>query len=122
MSNDSTIDDLFDNEGFVTDAELWNRDLALSIAAEIGVDELSELHWLLIDEIRLNYLEKGALPWMAHLCRERGLEPDCIYVLFGGPLEAWKIAGLPNPGEEAKTYMENEEPPSAPGKEGDDRT
>jgi tRNA 2-thiouridine synthesizing protein E len=25
--------------------------------------------------------------------------------LFGGCREAWRIAGLPNPGEEAKNYM-----------------
>jgi tRNA 2-thiouridine synthesizing protein E len=25
--------------------------------------------------------------------------------LFGGCREAWRIAGLPNPGEEAKSYM-----------------
>jgi tRNA 2-thiouridine synthesizing protein E len=25
--------------------------------------------------------------------------------LFPSPREAWRIAGLPNPGEEAKAYM-----------------
>jgi hypothetical protein len=25
--------------------------------------------------------------------------------LFPNPREAWRVAGLPNPGEEAKTYL-----------------
>lgn len=35
----------------------------------------------------------------------------CVKQLFGGPLEAWRIAGLPDPGEEARAYMANMEPP-----------
>lgn len=42
---------------------------------------------------------------------ELDLVANCVHRLFGGPLEAWKVAGLPDPGEEARTYMENLEPP-----------
>lgn len=110
MSNKTTVNDLFDEEGFVSDVALWDRDLALSIAAQLGIDELTEVHWRVIDEIRGNFLDKGTLPWMAHVCRSLDLDEDCFLKLFNGPVEAWKIAGLPNPGEEARTYMENEEP------------
>jgi tRNA 2-thiouridine synthesizing protein E len=43
------------------------------------------------------------------VCRELDLVSDCVCALFGGPLEAWKVAGLPDPGEEARVYMENME-------------
>jgi len=41
-----------------------------------------------------------------------------ILALFGGPIEVWRLAGLPNPGEEARTYMENQEAPEAEGTTG----
>lgn len=118
MSTDpKEIEDLFDAEGFLMDADLWNRDLALSVAAELGLNELTEVHWNIIDEIRKHYLDSGALPVQLHLCHERGLEPHCIKRLFGGQLRAWKIAGLPNPGEEAMSYMLNEQAgPESPRK------
>jgi tRNA 2-thiouridine synthesizing protein E len=110
MTYSSTVKDIIDDQGFVTDPDLWDRDLALAMAAQLGIDELSEIHWQVIDEIRAHYLEHGSLPWMGHVCRSLDLEDNCFYRLFHGPLEAWKIAGLPDPGSEARIYMENEEP------------
>ena len=100
---------LFDEEGFLEAPEYWSRDLALGIAAELGVKELSEAHWLVVDKLRAQYLQSRRLPVQQTLCRELGLGPECIHTLFGGPLEAWRIAGLPFPGEEALTYMEGME-------------
>lgn len=40
---------------------------------------------------------------------------DCIVALFGGPIELWRLAGLPDPGKEARTYMENQEAHEAEG-------
>lgn len=108
MSNDKILMDLFDEDGFVTDADVWDRDLALALAAEHGIEELTEQHWRLIDAIRNKYLQHGSLPWISHVCREISLEDACFQRLFGGILMAWKIAGLPNPGMEARLYMENE--------------
>jgi tRNA 2-thiouridine synthesizing protein E len=110
MSINKIVNDLVDNEGFVTLAELWDRDLALAIAAEHGIVHMSAVHWRVIDHLRAKYLEKGVMPWLTHECRQLDLHDNCFYELFGGPLVAWKIAGLPDPGEEAKTYLENEEP------------
>jgi tRNA 2-thiouridine synthesizing protein E len=101
--------DLFDDHGFLAKPDLWNRDLALRIAAQLGLRELTESHWLVIDYLREHYVEKSALPWEEHLCRELDLVRDCVHRLFGGAIEAWQIAGLPDPGEEARTYMLNME-------------
>jgi tRNA 2-thiouridine synthesizing protein E len=110
MTGSGPLRDLFDDRGFVTDPDLWDRDLALGIAADLGIGELTETHWRVVDHIRGAYLSRRTLPWMSHVCRELGLDRDCFHRLFGGPVEAWKVAGLPDPGPEARTYMENEEP------------
>lgn len=107
--------DLLDEYGFLKEPDLWSRDLALGLAAEMNLGELSETHWRLIDHVRAHYLETGMLPVQSTLCRELELDSDCIIDLFGGPIEVWRLAGLPDPGEEARTYMENQEAPEAQG-------
>ncbi|WP_200249963.1 TusE/DsrC/DsvC family sulfur relay protein [Thiococcus pfennigii] len=104
----------FDEWGFLEDPDLWNRDLALGIAAELDLPELTEDHWRIVDGLREHYLTTGNLPAQQTLCHELDLAPNCIMELFGGPIEAWKVAGLPDPGVEARTYMANMEG-DAPG-------
>jgi tRNA 2-thiouridine synthesizing protein E len=55
--------------------------------------------------VRDKFFRLGALPNMRRICRETALSRAEIYDLFGGCLSAWRIAGLPNPGEEAQTYL-----------------
>jgi sulfur relay (sulfurtransferase) DsrC/TusE family protein len=38
------IPGLFDDNGFIADPDLWDRDLALRIADQLGVRELEESH------------------------------------------------------------------------------
>jgi dissimilatory sulfite reductase related protein len=102
---------LFDIQGFVRDPDLWDPELAEGIAFELGVGTLQESHWAVIDYLREHYLTNATLPWEGNLCRDLDLVEHCVHRLFGGPLTAWKVAGLPNPGEEARAYMENLEPP-----------
>jgi tRNA 2-thiouridine synthesizing protein E len=45
------------------------------------------------------------MPYMSRICRIMHLGKHGVQRLFGSCREAWRIAGLPNPGEEAKTYM-----------------
>jgi dissimilatory sulfite reductase related protein len=98
---------LFDERGFLASPELWTRDLALGIAKELGIPELSEDHWRIVDRLRDHFLATGQLPVQPTLCRELELDSGCIQDLFDGPLHAWRVAGLPYPGEEALTYMNN---------------
>jgi dissimilatory sulfite reductase related protein len=102
---------LFDSNGFLKDPAHWHRDLAEQRAKELGVGPLQQSHWSVIEYLREHYMDNATLPWEGNVCRELDLVDDCVHRLFGGPVEAWKIAGLPDPGEEARTYMENLEPP-----------
>lgn len=100
-----------DGEGYFSDPDEWNKGVAELRAQQLGIDVLSEAHWTIIHHIRQHYLQHGSLPSMSHICRAHHLAPQAWTELFRhGPAEAWKIAGLPDPGEEAKAYMANEDP------------
>jgi hypothetical protein len=36
------------------------------------------------------------------ICRELDLVEDCMQRLFGGAIAAWKVAGLPDPTDNAR--------------------
>jgi tRNA 2-thiouridine synthesizing protein E len=96
---------LFDEYGYLLDQDLWSERLSAEIAAEAGVGPLTEKHWRVLHHIREKFFRIGALPNMRRVCRETSLSKAEIYALFGGCLTIWRIAGLPNPGEEARAYL-----------------
>jgi tRNA 2-thiouridine synthesizing protein E len=96
---------LFDEYGYLVIPEDWSERLAAQIAEEDGVGLLTEEHWRVLNYVRDKFFRLGALPNMRRICRETALSRAEIYDLFGGCLSAWRIAGLPNPGEEAQTYL-----------------
>ena len=96
----------FDEDGFLVHPEVWSESLALDMANSSGIDRLDEDHWHVLRYLRDHFLTHGTLPAERNVCRETGLDSHCMERLFGNDLKrAWRIAGLPNPGEEAKTYM-----------------
>lgn len=101
-----TIENLLDTEGFICDPEAWSDDLARMIASKDGIRELTWDHWIIIHALREHYHRFGtAPPAFSHICNEHHLGKHCVEKLFHSEREAWRIAGLPDPGEEAKTYM-----------------
>ena len=95
---------VLDEEGYLVDPADWDRDFTERRAREAHL-VLTDKHWQLIDLIRDKYLRLGALPPMRSVCKAVGLEKQALKQQFGSCLALWKMAGLPNPGEEAKTYM-----------------
>jgi TusE/DsrC/DsvC family sulfur relay protein len=61
-----------DAEGFLTDSEQWNEQIAQAIAAENGVPELTERHWLVVKFMRERYLTSGTAPSIRSLGKESG--------------------------------------------------
>ena len=94
-----------DEDGFLVDQSLWTRETARILAELHGVAALTPPHWRLITYIRDYHAQFGAVPLMRRVCRSQNLDRDSVKDLFGNCLNVWKIAGLPNPGEEAKAYM-----------------
>ena len=95
----------FDEDGFLTDPAQWDENVAAQIASEDGLGMLSTDHWVVLLEMRKHYLQYGSLHANSHVCRVNQLDPRCVTSLFHNMREAWRVAGLPNPGEEAKSYM-----------------
>lgn len=89
----------------MSDMSSWSEDLARRIAASDGLGDLDERQIALLKQLRHSYARAGALPAVSHVCHLGGLEPDCMTRLFPSVREVWRLAGLPNPGEEAKAYM-----------------
>jgi tRNA 2-thiouridine synthesizing protein E len=96
---------LFDEDGLLVDFSAWSEDLAEALAAEAGIGPLTETQWKIIRAFRENYAKAGAAPAMRRVCQDAGVERQAVNDLFGYCLIAWRIAGLPNPGEEAKSYL-----------------
>ncbi len=94
-----------DAEGFLVDQKTWNDAAAETIALLEGVEPLTDAHWAVILFVRDRYNRLGAIPPMRSICRSAELDRKGMKKLFGGCLQVWRIAGLPNPGEEAKAYM-----------------
>lgn len=97
--------DHFDVDGFLRETNAWNDEVARRIARKDGLGELSQGQLALLRHLRASYQRMGAPPALAHVCRLGGFEGDCMHRLFPNPREAWRVAGLPNPGEEAKAYL-----------------
>jgi tRNA 2-thiouridine synthesizing protein E len=94
-----------DDDGFLKDPALWDEDFARSLARIDGLGDLGPAHFSILRYLREHYLAHGALPPMKHVCRATHLPFHAVGDLFHGAREAWRLAGLPNPGEEAKSYM-----------------
>lgn len=95
----------FDAEGFLADPRDWDESMAGRIAMLDGLGELSDAQWAVVRVLRAEYGRTGALPSLPHACRLAGSDPHCLDELFPNAREAWRIAGLPDPGEEARAYM-----------------
>lgn len=88
-----------DAEGFLADAAVWNDDIARAIAADNGIPELTDRHWLVVRFMRDAYLASGQAPSIRSLGKESGVPIKELYQLFPkGPAKlAAKIGGIPKP-------------------------
>ncbi len=88
-----------DAEGFMTDPEQWNDEIARAIARENGVPELTDRHWHVVRFMRDRYLETGNAPSIRSLGKESGVPVKELYQLFPkGPAKlAAKIGGIQKP-------------------------
>jgi TusE/DsrC/DsvC family sulfur relay protein len=93
-----------DAEGFVIDPQLWSPGMTRAIA-RLDDLRLTPEHWSIIYYMRERHLAAGAIPSVSQVCRSQGLDRNAVRRLFGSCRQAWRVAGLPNPGEEALTYM-----------------
>ena len=96
---------LFDADGFLLEPTIWSEQLCRDIAELDGIAPLDDKHWAVIHHVRGKYYEVGGLPTIRLICRATNVTREEIYRRFGGCRAIWRVAGLPNPGEEAKAYF-----------------
>ena len=95
----------FDPDGYTLAPQAWTDDLARQAARSDGFDTLSEPQWEVLHTIHALYDRTGAWPCPHHLFHRLHTDRNHIETLFGEVREAYRLAGVPNPGEEAKTYL-----------------
>jgi len=88
-----------DEDGFLFNLSDWTEEMAIFLAKEEGVEELSEDHWKLINYLRGYFKDYGIAPMVRKMTKESGYSLKEIYDLFpSGPAKgACKVAGLPKP-------------------------
>jgi tRNA 2-thiouridine synthesizing protein E len=95
----------FDGDGFLREPKEWDEELAQRIAEVDGIGRLTSAHWAILHYLREHHFTYGSLPPTAQASTSHGMDKHAVQHLFGGCRTAWRIAGLPNPGEEALSYM-----------------
>jgi len=94
----------FDEDGLIVDPEQWNEEVAEDVAEQLHI-QLGAEHWVAIYALRNYYDRYGVAPAMYSICRDNGRGKNWIHNLFDSCLNAWRVSGLANPGEEAKSYL-----------------
>lgn len=93
-SRDVNVDD----EGFLTEYDEWDDDLARSLAENIGID-LTDDHWTVIRFLRSDYAEKGETATLRRVSTVGGVPTKSLFQLF--PKKPARkmayVAGLPKP-------------------------
>lgn len=105
METEGVVPVEFDEDGLLKDPRAWSEELAREIARRNDIAVLTPDHWEVIRTLRDYYAKYGVAPAMYQVCRSHGKDPFWVHDLFHTCLNAWRVAGLPNPGEEAKTYL-----------------
>jgi tRNA 2-thiouridine synthesizing protein E len=88
-----------DAEGFMTDPDQWNEQIAREIARHNAIPELTDRHWPVVRFMRERFLGTGVAPSIRSLGKESGVPIKELYQLFPkGPAKlAAKIGGIPKP-------------------------
>ena len=88
-----------DTDGHLANSKEWTEEIAKELAAEEGIETLTDRHWRVINLMRKEFIEKGDAPSIRRLTKESGVETKELYALFpkGPAKKAAKIAGIPKP-------------------------
>ncbi len=88
-----------DAEGFMTDPGEWAEDMAPALAKQVGIDELTPDHWLVIRFLRTDFAAEGETATLRRISTKAGVPTKRLFELF--PQKPGKkmayVAGLPKP-------------------------
>lgn len=87
-------------EGYMTNPMEWDKDIAVELAKEEGLPELTPAHWKIIEFARQRALsDSGAAPTLRTITANAGVTTKDLFTLFpkGPAKKVAKIAGLGKP-------------------------
>ncbi len=86
-------------EGFMTNPAEWTKEIAVEIAREEGIAELSEAHWKVIDFCRQSAATTGKAPTLRTITNGSGVSTKDLFSLFpkGPAKKVARISGLGKP-------------------------
>jgi tRNA 2-thiouridine synthesizing protein E len=71
-----------DEEGFLTDFDEWDKDLAKVLASNIGIAELTDKHWKVIEFLRTDYQRQGETATLRRVATIGGIPTKELFQLF----------------------------------------
>lgn len=93
-----------DQDGFLVNLEDWTEPVARILAGREGLSGLSEDQLDILKFLRTYYRKHRFFPIVRYVCKNVHQPAHCVTEKFIDPVTAWKIAGLPNPGEEINMF------------------
>jgi dissimilatory sulfite reductase related protein len=87
------------DEGFMTNPAEWTKEIAVALAQEEGIADLSEAQWKIIDFCRQAAVTSGKAPTLRAITSGSGFTTKELFTLFpkGPAKKVAKIAGLGKP-------------------------
>lgn len=86
-------------EGFMLNPSDWNKDIAVEIARQEGIEELTPAHWKVIEFSRQSASDNGNAPTLRQITNGAGVSTKELFALFpkGPAKKVAKISGLGKP-------------------------
>jgi len=86
-------------EGFMTNPDEWNKDIAAEIAVEEGIPALTDAHWKIIEYCRESGAASGKAPTLRTITTGTGISTKEMFGLFpkGPAKKVARISGLGKP-------------------------
>ncbi len=97
--NIAGVDVQVNDEGFMTNPAEWTKEIAVELAKEEGISELTEAHWKIIEFCRANAETSHAAPTLRAITTGSGVSTKEVFALFpkGPAKKVAKISGLGKP-------------------------
>ena len=95
-----------DEEGYLVNFDEWDDIVASVLAGREGLGELTGDRLAALRFIRTYYKKYNFFPILNAICKNIHKPKDCVQEEFLNALAAWKLAGLPRPGEPIISLLE----------------
>lgn len=86
-------------EGFLVNPDDWSKEIAVDIAKQEGIGELTDAHWKVINFCRERATETGSAPTLRQITTGSDITTKELFALFpkGPAKKVAKISGLGKP-------------------------